>query len=272
MPRALAAALALVVVASGCATRGSVRRLEADLAELQNQVVSLRVAQDRHAQEMARLAVDIRGLEPRVRDLGSGISAAGDTVRQLGERVVAVEGVMKNVRTESTGPTAPPAPPPLTPAPAPSLAPAPAPTPAAPPAVAAAPRREPARADGAEGAFQMALANFRAREHGQAVLELLDFLAKHPTHPLAPNAQYWIGEAYYIQRDYRQALVEFQKVIEHGGANGKAADALLKMGLCYQSLREPVRAEQVWQRVVRDYADSDAASRARALLRRRVSR
>jgi tol-pal system protein YbgF len=267
MRRAPAAALALVVVVSGCATRDSVRKLEADLADLQSQVVSLRLAQDRHAQDMARLVIDIRGLEPRVRELGTGISAAGDTVRQLGERVVAVEGVVKNAGT------APPIPPAATTAPAPSSLPAAAPPPAAAPAPAAAPPPAaapgPPRADGAEGAFQTALASFRAREHGQAVLELLDFLAKHPKHALAPSAQYWIGEAYYIQRDYRQALVEYQKVVEHPGADGKAADALLRMGLCYQSLREPVRAQQVWQRVVRDYPDSDAASRARAMLRRR---
>src|SRR2546422_7060560 len=42
-------------------------------------------------------------------------------------------------------------------------------------------------------------------------------LARYPKHPLAGNAQYWIGEAYYVQHDYPQALVEFQKVLDHGG-------------------------------------------------------
>ena len=47
------------------------------------------------------------------------------------------------------------------------------------------------------------------------MLDFIDFIAKYPKHPLAANAQYWIGEAYWAQRDYRQALVEFEKVFEH---------------------------------------------------------
>src|SRR5207245_1999698 len=116
------------------------------------------------------------------------------------------------------------------------IAPAPpagAPAPAPPP-----PRPDTLRPDGAEEAYNAALALFRAREHGQAVLDLLDFIAKYPRHLLAPNAQYWIGEAYYVQRDYRQALVEFQRVIDMAPASPKAADALLKMGLSYTNLRE----------------------------------
>ena len=41
-----------------------------------------------------------------------------------------------------------------------------------------------------------------------AVLELTDFVGRYPKHPLAARAQLWIGEAYFRQRDYRQALLE----------------------------------------------------------------
>jgi tol-pal system protein YbgF len=81
------------------------------------------------------------------------------------------------------------------------------------------------------------------------------------------NAQYWIGEAYYLQRDYRQAIVEFQRVPEVGPTTSKAADALLKIGLSYRNLRDPSQAQQVWSRLVREYPASEAASRARSLLR-----
>src|SRR5206468_7143048 len=118
-----------------------------------------------------------------------------------------------------------------------------------------------------ESAYGAALATYRAREHGQAVLEFLDFIGKYPKHPLAANAQYWIGEAYYSQRDYRQALVEFQKVLEYPSANGKVPDALLKMGLCYTSLREPGRASEVWTRIVGEYPSSEAAGQPRSYLR-----
>ena len=119
----------------------------------------------------------------------------------------------------------------------------------------------------ADQAYAAALTTFRGREHGQAVLDFLDFLARYRHHPLAPNAQYWIGEAYYVQRDYRQAIVEFQKVLEFGVSNSKVPDALLKVGLCYRNLRDPVRFQQVLGRVIKDYPRSSAAKMARDLVR-----
>jgi tol-pal system protein YbgF len=117
----------------------------------------------------------------------------------------------------------------------------------------------------------VALATYKALEHGQAVLQFLDFLARYPGHPLAINAQYWIGEAYYSQRDYRQALLEFQKVLQMPApaGNRKPADALLKLGLCYSNLREPESAEKAWQQLLQQHPRSESAAHARSLLRTR---
>ena len=134
-----------------------------------------------------------------------------------------------------------------------------------PPPPTVVPSRPAPRAGGnPEQEYAAALATYRAREHGQAVIDFIDFIAKYPKHPLAGNAQYWIGEAYWAQRDYRQALVEFEKVFEHGPA--KAPDALLKIGLCYLRLGDTSRAQQAWQRVVNEYPKSDSASMARSLI------
>ena len=162
----------------------------------------------------------------------------------------------------------------------PQTAMAPAPAPAAPPTVppaaavdkprvppspAVAPARPaPKSAGNPEQEYAAALATYRAREHGQAVIEFKDFIAKYPKHSLAGNAQYWIGEAYWAQRDYRQALIEFEKVFEHGQA--KAPDALLKIGLCHLRLNDVPRAQQAWQRVVNEYPKSEPATMARSLI------
>jgi len=127
------------------------------------------------------------------------------------------------------------------------------------------PARPAPRAGNPEQEYAAALTTFRAREHGQAVLDLLDFIAKYPKHALAGNAQYWIGEAYWAQRDYRQALVEFEKVFEHGPS--KTPDALVKIGLCHLRLHDMIRAQQAWQRAVREYPRSEAAATAQSLLR-----
>jgi tol-pal system protein YbgF len=167
-------------------------------------------------------------------------------------------------RPRAVAPVLSPLPPP-TAAPAPNVARAPAPAPApAPPSNASPSKLAPKAGGNPEQEYAAALATFRAREHGQAVLGFIDFVAKYPKHPLAGNAQYWIGEAYWAQRDYRQALVEFEKVFEHGP--GKAPDALLKIGLCYLRLSDVPRAQQAWQRVVNEYPKSESAVMARSLI------
>jgi len=98
------------------------------------------------------------------------------------------------------------------------------------------------------------------------VLDLLAFIARYPADPRTASAQYWIGEAYFAQRDYRQALVEFEKVLGRSGRNASAPESLWKIGLCHANLRAPARARETWQRLVREYPGSEAARRARARL------
>ena len=241
------ALVALAVLACGCATRGSVRNLHSDLGALRNEVELLRQAHEQISRETATALEEIKALESRVRDLTtSGNRTAGDLTK-LNARLGETDESVKRLQTELIARPVVAAPPPP-PEPAP---------------------RETVPSGRAEAAYATALATFRSREHGQAVLEFLDFIGKYPKHTLAANAQYWIGEAYYSQRDYRQALVELGKVLEHPGANGKAADALLKIGLCYSNLREPERANEAWTRIVNEYPSSDAAVQARSFLRNR---
>jgi tol-pal system protein YbgF len=238
-----AALWVLGALLSGCATRQDVARLHTEFVLVRAELGSLREVHEQHARETARLLGELGAIEPRVRQLAHAAADVSEGLRRLGERVDALEATVREFRAEVAARAAtPPSPPPERP-------------------------REAPRSDPAEAAYQAALDTFRAREHGQAVLELLDFLAKYPKHPLAPSAQYWIGEAYYLQHDYRQALAEFQKVLAYGGPDGPVAEALVKIGLCYARLREPMRAQEAWQRVVREFPDSEAAERARTLLR-----
>jgi len=302
MTRALAVLAAIAVVATGCASRGEVRQLRSEFFQLRSELLQLRAelngaraAQESPVRDIARTNAELQGLDVRTRELASSVRETSDEVARLGARVGVTEETVRATRERvETLATPSPAPPPV-PAPAPARTPPPpsskpssgsprAQPPAPPPVRTPAPDssptaalrpappverppREPqaAQAPGAEKVYAAAMETFRAREHGQAVLDLLDFLSRYPKHPLAGAAQYWIGEAYYVQHDYRQALVEFQKVLEFG--YGKLPEALVKIGLCHLNLRDPNRARQTWQRVVRDYPQSESAATARALLR-----
>jgi tol-pal system protein YbgF len=241
----------LVLLVSGCASRASVHQLETDLGAAKKDIAALRESQDRTEREGARMVADVKSLQERLREVQGSLGEATTEVARLRSRIDAAEEAIKKTRADLDARPEPVA-----------AAPAPPPAPEK-------PREVPNHA--AEAAFNQALTTFRAREHGQAVLDFLDFIAKYPKHPLASSAQFWIAEAYFVQRDYRQALTEYQKVLEAPGSP-KAPDALLKIAQCYTTLREPLRAQETLQQLVRDFPQSEPAARARRLLRARATR
>jgi tol-pal system protein YbgF len=303
MTRALGALAAVVILAGGCASQGAVSDLGSEVAKLRSDLAELRVAQEVTGRDLARVGPQIEALDARTSETQAAVRTMSSEFQRFHQRADAVDTAVGETRARVEALTqAPPAPARPTPAPPPSAPTSSAiatverprvpavPSPVAPPAQAAAPAplvpqavppesvppgavppppapSAPAasRAGNPEQEYNAALATFRSREHGQAVLDFIDFIGKHPKHPLAGNAQYWIGEAYWTQRDYRQALVEFEKVSEYGP--GKAPDALVKIGLCHARLRDASRAEQAWQRVIREYPKSEAAGLAQSLLR-----
>ena len=56
-------------------------------------------------------------------------------------------------------------------------------------------------------------------------------MQKNPTDVLAGNAQYWLGETYYVRGDYQKAAVTFAEGFQKYPNSGKAADNLLKLGM-----------------------------------------
>ena len=224
---------------------------------MRSQLTEVRAAQDLVAKDLARLLAELRTFDARSADTDGALRESSVELARLRARLDAAEAEMRQAKSAASTRSA--------------VKVVPAPPPVAPPAALPVPTKDDRRAaasdEPAEQAFAAALNTFRAREHGQAVLDFLDFLAAHPAHALAPRAQYWIGQAYFEQRDYRHALVEFHRVVVMAPASEAAADALLRIGMCHARLRETAPAMAAWERLVREHAASDAAVDARALLR-----
>ena len=263
--------LTITLVTVGCASRASVSRVRDDADTLRTELATLRLSHEATVRDLARASSESRALEARLAEVSAAQRTTAAEVVKLQERVDAAEAAARDAKMLVSVPPTPPTPA----APAAPAAPIPPQAPAAPPAASAPPvapsvlvppKASTRRIATPEQVYSAALATFRAREHGQAVLDFLDFIAKDPRHPLVANAQYWIGEAYYVQHDYRQAQAEFQKVLDVTPGSAKVADALLKIGYCQLNLRDTSRARATWQRVVNEFPKSEAAAKARGLL------
>jgi tol-pal system protein YbgF len=125
-------------------------------------------------------------------------------------------------------------------------------------------RTEPApvapRDDAATDEYKGAVDLVKGGNLPEAIAALRGFLAKHPRHDYADNAQYWLGEAHYAQKDYPRALIEFRNVIETYPRGNKVPDALLKVGYCYQALGQAEKSRAVLEQVVNLYPKTEPAA------------
>lgn len=114
--------------------------------------------------------------------------------------------------------------------------------------------------------YDAAFALMKQGYYDRAAKSFRDFIERHPTSPLAGNAQYWIGEASYYGRNFKVAVDEFQRVLAKYPANGKVPDAMLKVGYSYYELGEYPKARDALTKVVKQYPNTTVAKSAEGRL------
>ncbi len=113
--------------------------------------------------------------------------------------------------------------------------------------------------DGSDKAnYQAAFALLRDSQYDKAIPAFQQFLVAFPDSSLAENAQYWLGEAYYVNRAFPEALAAFQKAVDKYPQSRKLPDALLKIGYCDYELKQWEAAKEVLSQVATQYSDTPA--------------
>lgn len=116
--------------------------------------------------------------------------------------------------------------------------------------------------------YRFGLGHYFAGAYPKARHSLVAFLEAYPEHPLAVNAQYWIGETYFAQKQWVLALGAFQAVLDHYPKGRKVPDALLKIGLTEANLGRFKRARAALEECLSRFPKSESAALARQLLER----
>ncbi len=93
------------------------------------------------------------------------------------------------------------------------------------------------------------------------------FAELYPKNALAANAVYWVGETYYSEKSYDQAILEYQKVIKNYPDKEKVASAKLKQGMAFINLSDAKSAKYVLRELQKQYPASEEAKRAKDLLK-----
>ncbi len=101
-------------------------------------------------------------------------------------------------------------------------------------------------------------------DHEGAERALHAFLQMHPDDELAGNAQYWLGETFYVREDFTNAAITFAEGYEKYPSGAKAADNLLKLGLSLANLDENEEACRAFDELEKEYPDAPAGIMNRA--------
>ena len=117
----------------------------------------------------------------------------------------------------------------------------------------------------AKDLYESALKDLRDSKNKDAENKFLEFLSAYPTDQLAGNAQYWLGEVYYKQQDFKKAAVAFKEGYSKFPNGAKGPDCLLKLGLTMKALnkREDACTAFVNLPIVFDKVSDDISSRAK---------
>jgi len=121
---------------------------------------------------------------------------------------------------------------------------------------------------GEQGSYDAAFTALKAADYPKAIAAFKGFLTTYPGSPLASNAQYWLGEAYYVTRSYDEAITAFRKVTTDWPESRKAPDALVKIGFTQSAQGRNGEARATLEDVTRRFPGSEAAQLAAERLKR----
>ena len=105
-------------------------------------------------------------------------------------------------------------------------------------------------------------------EYSRSLQAFTSFIEGNKGHKLMANALYWQGESAYSQGDYLGAILSFKSITSQFPKHAKSADALLKIGMSYERLKDPDNAQFYWQVLLDDFPKSSAARVARGKMPR----
>jgi len=115
-------------------------------------------------------------------------------------------------------------------------------------------------------AYDTALDHFKRGDYANSILGFGGFVKTYPKSPLAPSAQYWVGNAQFARKDYRASIAAQRQLIAMYPDSQKVPDALLNIASAQSELGENGASRRTLEELVAKYPQSESAGKARQRL------
>lgn len=106
--------------------------------------------------------------------------------------------------------------------------------------------------------FDAALAVFRRGEFALAQTAFVDFLKRNPQTGYGPSSLFWLGNAQYATRDYKEAITNFRSLLALAPDHLRAPEAVLSIANCQIELKDTRAARKTLEDLIKAYPQSEA--------------
>ena len=114
--------------------------------------------------------------------------------------------------------------------------------------------------------YEDAMAGLRSGDFDKATVSLAAFLRRYPNSGYADSARYWLGNAQYGKRDYKEAINTFRAFATAAPDSLRAPEALLAMANCQAEMKDNKSAKKTLDELLKQYPKSEAAQAAKERL------
>jgi tol-pal system protein YbgF len=107
--------------------------------------------------------------------------------------------------------------------------------------------------------YDAAFALFRGGDFVKSQKGFFDFIQRYPSSGYSASALYWLGNAQYSNRDYKEAIINFRTMINKSPDHLRAPEALLSISNCQMEMKDPKAAKKTIEDLMKAYPRSEAA-------------
>ena len=111
--------------------------------------------------------------------------------------------------------------------------------------------------------YDAALAVFRKGDWVAAQTAFAGFVKRYPGSSLTPAALFWLGNAQYATRNYKEAITNFRTLLASAPNHAKAPEAMLSIANCQIELKDTAGARATLGTLIKQYPQSEAAQAGR---------
>ncbi|OGT22471.1 MAG: tol-pal system protein YbgF [Gammaproteobacteria bacterium RIFCSPHIGHO2_02_FULL_42_13] len=115
-------------------------------------------------------------------------------------------------------------------------------------------------------AYQVAYQLVQNKQYSDAIPAMQDYLKQYPKGQYAANANYWLAQLSMISGENAQARNYYLIVAKQYSTSNKAPDAMLQIGLLAYADANYQEAQEWWEKVIKQFPQSAAASAAQSHL------